>query len=266
MVNTTEPLGVPLAGAMGVTVALKVTAWPNVEGFTADPTIIDSWERCKRRFDPWSTPALVHSSEPALETALKTHTELLTVAIPYIEDIHQFIEGSDCAILLADGIACILAAGGDQRGRDMIDQLGLRRGAYCTEGQLGTTALGLGLIAAMPVQVVGAEHYFRAYHHLVSTAAPIHDEHGRITGILAIIGPVGTATSHTLSLVMAAARASTPRIRAPTAAGSNRSSSARPGALTRWPSASARGKNARPSTPVPPVTSRRTVPTPFSFS
>jgi transcriptional activator for dhaKLM operon len=89
----------------------------------------------------------------------------------------------------------------------MIDELGLRRGTYGTEGQLGTTALGLGLIAAMPVQVVGAEHYFRTYHHLVSTAAPIHDEHGRITGMLAIIGPVSTATSHTLSLVMAAARA-----------------------------------------------------------
>src|SRR5690349_4105405 len=180
---------------------------PNVEGFTADPTIIDSWERCKRRLDPRSTPTLVQSSQPALETALKTHTELLTVAIPYVEDIHQFIEGSDCAILLADGTACILEVGGDQRGRDMIDDLGLRRGTYCTEGQLGTTALGLGLIAAMPVQVVGAEHYFRIYHHLVSTAAPIHDEHGRITGILAIIGPAGTATSHTLSLVMAAARA-----------------------------------------------------------
>jgi transcriptional activator for dhaKLM operon len=89
----------------------------------------------------------------------------------------------------------------------MIDELGLRRGTYCTEGQIGTTALGLGLIAAMPVQVVGAEHFFRTYHHLVSTAAPIHDEHGRITGILAIIGPVSTATSHTLSLIMAAARA-----------------------------------------------------------
>ena len=85
---------------------------PNVEGFTADPTIIDSWERCKRRFDPRSTPTLVQSSQPALETALKTHTELLTVAIPYIEDIHQFIEGSDCAVLLADGTACILGVGG----------------------------------------------------------------------------------------------------------------------------------------------------------
>ena len=58
---------------------------PSVEEFTADPTIIDSWERCKRRLDPWSTPTLVHASQPALETALKTHTELLTVAVPYLD-------------------------------------------------------------------------------------------------------------------------------------------------------------------------------------
>src|SRR5215471_640877 len=126
----------------------------DIDGFRPDPTIIESWERCKLRLDPWSTPNLAHSGEPALETALKTHAELLTVAIPYVEDIHQFIEGSDCAILLTDGAACILGVGGDQRARDMVDELGLAQGTYCAEGQLGTTALGLGLMAAMPVQVV----------------------------------------------------------------------------------------------------------------
>ncbi|RMG97376.1 MAG: PTS-dependent dihydroxyacetone kinase operon transcriptional regulator DhaR, partial [Chloroflexi bacterium] len=37
--------------------------------------------------------------------------------------------------------------------------------------------------------------------------APIHDVNGRIVGVLGIIGPVTQATSHTTSLVMAAARA-----------------------------------------------------------
>jgi transcriptional regulator of acetoin/glycerol metabolism len=179
----------------------------DVAGFAPDPAIIASWERCKLRLDPWSKPHLSRSKEQALETTLQTHADLLAVAIPYVEDIHQFIEGSDCAILLADGTACVLMVGGDQSARDMIDQLGLGQGTYCTEGQLGTIALGLVLITAMPVQVVGAEHFSPAYHHLVSTAAPIHDEHGRILGMLAIIGPISTATSHTLSLVMAAARA-----------------------------------------------------------
>jgi transcriptional regulator of acetoin/glycerol metabolism len=179
----------------------------DVAGFAPDPTIIQSWKRCLPRLDPRAKPHLTYLSKQALESEIRVHADLLTVAIPYIEDIHQFIEGSDCTILLTDGTACLLARGGDQNAIELVQALGLGQGAYCAEGQLGTTALGLVLITAMPTQVVGAEHYFQVFHHLVSTAAPIHDVHGRITGILAIIGPASAATSHTLSLVMAAARA-----------------------------------------------------------
>jgi transcriptional activator for dhaKLM operon len=178
-----------------------------VDGFVPDPAVVQSWERCRGRLDPKSRPSPTSAKAGALRSTLKTHADLMTVAIPYVEDIHQFIEGSDCAILLADSTACILEVGGDRSAQARIRALGLGQGAYWAEGQLGTNALGLVLNTAMPVQVVGAEHYFRAFHDLVSTAAPVHDAHGRITGVLGIVGPVETATSHTLSLVMAAARA-----------------------------------------------------------
>ena len=179
-----------------------------VEGLALDPAVLQSWMRCWKRLDFKSAhPVPASAKVDALESMLKIHASLLNFAIPYIEDIHQFIEGSDCAILLADGTACILAIGGDLSARQRIEALGLGRGTYWAEEQLGTNALGLVLKTAMPVQVVGAEHYFRVYHHLVSTAAPIHDALGRISGILGIVGPVQTATSHTLALVMSAARA-----------------------------------------------------------
>ena len=179
----------------------------DVPGFVPDPAVIQSWKRCLPRLDPNAKPQHSRAKGQAFELTLKSHTDLLTVAIPHIEDIHQFIEGSDCAILLADGTACVLSVGGDRNAVLAVNELGLGYGTYWAEGQLGTTALGLVLATAMPVQVVGPEHYLQIYHHLVSTAAPIHDENGRIIGILAIVGPVGTATSHTLSLAMAAARA-----------------------------------------------------------
>lgn len=182
---------------------------PQLAGFMPDPAVIRSWERCLPRLDARSKPYPALVNTHALDTALKTYADLLTIAIPNIEDIHQFIEGSNCAIVLADGAARILALGGDSSALAMLAELGLGQGAYWAEGQLGTNALGLALITAMPTQVVGPEHFFKIYHHLVSTAAPIHDVSGRITGILAVIGPVETATSHTLSLVMAAARAIT---------------------------------------------------------
>jgi transcriptional activator for dhaKLM operon len=178
-----------------------------IPGFVPDPTVIQSWGRCLPRFDAYSKPRPSPAKDHAIETVLKTHADLLTIAISYIEDIHQFIEGSNCALLLADGAARVIAIGGDRRAIAMIEALGLGQGAYWTEGKAGTNALGMVLITAMPSQVVGAEHFFQIYHHLVSTAAPIHDVNGRITGIFAVVGLCETATSHTVSMVMAAARA-----------------------------------------------------------
>ena len=39
--NVTDPVGVPVAGATAVTVAVKVTAWPRMEGFTDEVTAVE---------------------------------------------------------------------------------------------------------------------------------------------------------------------------------------------------------------------------------
>ena len=39
--NVTVPVGVPVAGATGLTVAANVTAWPNSDGFTDDVTVVE---------------------------------------------------------------------------------------------------------------------------------------------------------------------------------------------------------------------------------
>ena len=38
--NFTVPLGVPAPGATGLTVAVKVTAWPNTEGFVDETSVV----------------------------------------------------------------------------------------------------------------------------------------------------------------------------------------------------------------------------------
>lgn len=179
----------------------------DIPGFEPDPAIIQSWRRCRSRLNPWAKPHSTRAKDRAFEALLKRHAEFLTVAVPHIEDIHQFIEGSGCAILLADGTACVLSLIGDASAIFSLNEMGLSYGAYWAEGQLGTNALSLVLDTAMPVQVIGAEHYLQTLHHLVTSAAPVHDAQGRIAGLLAIVGPVENATSHTLSLVMAGARA-----------------------------------------------------------
>ena len=39
--NVTVPVGVPTPGATALTVAVKVTAWPDADGFTDEVTVVE---------------------------------------------------------------------------------------------------------------------------------------------------------------------------------------------------------------------------------
>lgn len=206
---------------------MKIGQVEPVAGYAPDPEVVRSWQRCAPRTDPRQTPRLVTLQEAALQTTLKTHAELLTQARPFLEDIYQFLEGAYCAIVFTDSAGCILDIVGDSaivahshaptttRGRwaeqhrwtDTHFASGLYPGAIWSENCLGTNGVGLAMITAMPVQVVGAEHYYEAYHEMATAAAPVHDVNGRIVGIIGVIEPVTSTTRHSLSLAMAAARA-----------------------------------------------------------
>lgn len=181
--------------------------WDAGEVDHVDPAVRHSWSRCVSRFNPQARPRIQPINAASLASIIKSQQELITVAMPFIEDIHQYTEGSDYAILLADGAGCLVIIGGDNHAQEQAAALGFRQGTYWSEDTAGTTAFGLALIDAMPVQVVGAEHYFAFLHGIVTTAAPVHDVRGRIIGLIGMVGSVETATSHTLALVMSAARA-----------------------------------------------------------
>lgn len=172
-----------------------------------DPAVVRSWQRCIYRFNPLARLRPSPVGRNAFSSILRGQQDLITVAMPFIEDIYQFTEGSSYAIVLADGAGCILLVEGDPAAVEHAAGLGFVQGAYWSENTAGTNALGLVLLEAMPIQIVGAEHYFEFMHHTVTAAAPIHDVRGRIIGLLGMVGPVSLATSHTLGLVMSAARA-----------------------------------------------------------
>lgn len=189
----------------------------NVNGHheeAVDPIIMQSWQRCAPLINPTGKPRHTTLTGTALASIKKAQAGLLTIAIPYMEDIHQFMEGAEAAILLADGTGCVLAVEGDAEAQRVVQEYNLGEGAFWSEGYLGTNAFGVALITAMPVQVVGAEHYFERYHQFTSTAAPIHDINGRIIGIIGIVTTIDKSTTHTLSLVMAVAHAITNQLQA----------------------------------------------------
>jgi transcriptional activator for dhaKLM operon len=177
------------------------------ENLQIDPAVLRSWQRCVGRFNPHTRPRMAPISTTALASIIRSQQELITISTPFIEDIHQYTEGSDYAILLADGAGCLLVIGGDPHARSKAGDLGFLQGTYWSENNIGTTAVGLALLDATAIQIVGAEHYFAFLHGIVTAAAPIHDVRGRIIGLLGMVGSVETASSHTLALVMSASRA-----------------------------------------------------------
>ena len=122
-----------------------------------DPAIVRSWRRCVYRFNPQARPRPASISRNALYSIIRAQQDLITIATPFIEDIHQFTEGSRYAVALADGAACLLIIGGDPAAVEQAGALGFSQGAYWSENSAGTNGLGLALLEAMPVQVVGAE-------------------------------------------------------------------------------------------------------------
>ena len=166
-----------------------------------DPIILQSWQRCSPRLNPYAQPKVTRLKEPLLTTLLQTQEQLISTAVPYLEEIYRLTRDEGYAFLLSDRTGCTLSVSGEPARIALLSELGLVQGAYWSEEQVGTNAIGVALKKARPVQVQGAEHYIAAYHHLDTLAAPIHDAEGRILGLLGMVGRASSAGSQALAMV-----------------------------------------------------------------
>ncbi len=177
------------------------------------PTIYDSWLRCRVLFDEHG----LRRREPAFAaTDAYDCARLTSAGVPYLEDIYQMMRDEPCAVLLSDANGTVLAQEGDLSRSRVAHKVGLRVGESWAEDVLGTNAVGLAMVTAMPVQVIGAEHYLQILHDCADAAAPIHDEHGHIIGAVGLVTTLDNVNPAQMALVMSAARAITAQLHADT--------------------------------------------------
>src|SRR5690348_11245285 len=101
------------------------------------PALMQSWRRCVAQgLDPYG------ESEPDREeitqkpmTALSQ--QLLSLVRPAMEDLHQFIEGSECVVVFADTEVRIVDTVGDSALQIELEHLGLSAGASWNEERQG---------------------------------------------------------------------------------------------------------------------------------
>ena len=177
------------------------------EDVLIDPLVLESWKRCRtvQALIEANTPKLIPTTQ--LQDLLQSNDQLISTALPYLEDIHQLTEGTDSVVVLTNHQAQIISIEGDASRVGELFQHGLGLGSRWAEDTIGTNAIGLALITAMSIQVAGPEHYRQQHHAYVTTAAPIHDENGQIIGVIGLITGVKSASPHHLAVVMSTAKA-----------------------------------------------------------
>ena len=135
---------------------------------------------------------------------LEANRDLIDTANPFLKLLYNFLEGSGFIILLTDKDGCILHIYGDESARAAALGQDMIPGAYMDEKSIGTNAMGTAIKEDLPVQVSAKEHFITAFHQWTCSAAPIHDEKGRIIGTLNLTGSQELVHPHTLGLVVAA--------------------------------------------------------------
>ena len=172
-----------------------------------DPVVANSWERCWARLNPLRQITPIKLSPERIVSIQKTNTDLMTVARPIMEDIYQYIERSDTAVVLMNSAGYVLDLLGDPSILQAARPLGIEIGGSVSEGQLGTNALTLPLLDGVPARTVGAKHYLKDLHWLGAAAAPVFSITGRPLGALGVISFAENYHPHSLGAVVAGAKA-----------------------------------------------------------
>jgi PAS domain S-box-containing protein len=171
------------------------------------PLIAKSWERCWPSMLPMAPATLAKLSNKNLLSAQVANFELLSIARPIIEDIYQYIEGSDSALLICNSAGYVLDMLGDLSMLDFLEKNSIQNGALLSEAEMGTNAFGLALRERIPIQIRGSEHYRAQYHVLAGAAAPIFDMTGHSLGAFGIFNFDDSYHPHSLGMAVAGARA-----------------------------------------------------------
>jgi transcriptional regulator of acetoin/glycerol metabolism len=159
------------------------------------------------RMSPTAPVKWVYESDSVLPLVLNRHTQLYSIARPIMEDIHQYLEGAETALLLTDSTGCLLEYIGDEALLNQLKTIGLRQGLFLDEGRAGTNAIALALFDGTPAQVTGAEHFLAPFHPFGTSAAPIFDLPGHPVGAIGLVYPAAHTGRQPLGTVVAAARA-----------------------------------------------------------
>lgn len=147
--------------------------------------IQESWKRCQSKgLNPTTVDKEHIIGEYEMLEYYDRYAELLYYSSPILEDMYQFIRGTDILLLIASLEGYIIDTVGDPSFIRHADNVSLRKGANWLEDFRGTNAIGTAIVEQKTVLVHGSEHFCHDNHFLTCAATPIRHPDGKLLGIL----------------------------------------------------------------------------------
>ena len=151
-----------------------------------EPHILRSWSRCVRDYglDPEQQGEVSIVDAASLRERREGLREVLDIAGPELQRLHQQIAGLGFAVVLTDCEGVILSRVAKSSAEAVFSDAGLTYGARWCEELTGTNGMGTCLAERAPVTVHRGEHFRTRYTGLTCSAAPINNPDGSLVAVL----------------------------------------------------------------------------------
>ncbi len=170
--------------------------------------ISESWHRCKQaNVNPHMNKGQKILSSDIFQYQKKKSEIFLDIAIPQIQNMRKTIDELQMMALLIDPDGYVLSLSGNKQTLKRAKHINFIEGVKWTEAAVGTNAIGTALQIEEAIMISGTEHYSVASHSWSCAAAPIHNDDGKLIGVLDFSCPIEFSHPYMLGMVTSIAHA-----------------------------------------------------------
>ncbi|WP_434163584.1 sigma-54-dependent Fis family transcriptional regulator [Bacillus thuringiensis] len=170
--------------------------------------ISESWHRCKQaNVNPHMNKGQNILSSNIFQEQTKKSEIFLDIAIPQIQTMKKTIDELQMMALLIDPDGYVLSLSGNKQTLKRAKHINFIEGVKWTEAAVGTNAIGTALEIEEAIMISGTEHYSVASHSWSCAAAPIHNDDGKLIGVLDFSCPIEFSHPYMLGMVTSIAHA-----------------------------------------------------------
>ncbi|TKH40390.1 sigma-54-dependent Fis family transcriptional regulator, partial [Bacillus cereus] len=131
----------------------------------------------------------------------------LDIALPQIQNMRKTIDELQMMALLIDPDGYVLSLSGNKQTLKRAKHINFIEGVKWTEAAVGTNAIGTALEIEEAIMISGTEHYSVVSHSWSCAAAPIHNDDGKLIGVLNFSCPIEFSHPYMLGMVTSMAHA-----------------------------------------------------------